>query len=167
LRTRLHRVTAVSANKSLVIDALIVAALLAVGGAGYYFSPLLLPKSDVVATPDPNCSLHERACDAALPDGGRIELGLMPRPIPNVQPLSVEVHVVGAAPAKVLLDLAGAKMNMGVNRSELREAVPGQFIGTASLPVCVTGSMDWIATVVVETGRQRISAPFRFTSSPH
>jgi hypothetical protein len=168
LRTRFDRSTdPVSAKKSFVIDALIVAALLAVGGAGYYFSPLLLPKSDVVATPEPNCSLHERACGAALPDGDRIELTLAPRPIPNVQPLTVEVRVTGAAPSKVLLDLAGARMNMGVNRSELAETEPGRFTGTASLPVCVSGAMDWVATVVVETGRQRVSAPFRFTSSPH
>lgn len=156
-----------SANKSLVIDAAIVAALLGVGAAGYHFSPLLLPKSDVVATPDPNCNLHERACGATLPGGGRIELSIAPRPIPNVQPLAVEVRVTGSAPSKVVLDLAGARMNMGVNRGELAETAPGRYTGSASLPVCVSGAMDWVATVMLETSRQRISAPFRFTSSSH
>lgn len=154
-------------NKSLIIDAAIVVALLLVGAGGYHFSPLLLPKSDVTATPDAGCDLQTRACGAALPGGGRIELSLAPRPIPNVQPLAVEVSVSGIEAHKVMLDLAGARMNMGVNRAELVETTPGRFTGTASLPVCVTGAMAWVATVVLESGRQRISAPFQFTSSPH
>jgi hypothetical protein len=157
----------VRANKSLIIDAAIVIALLLVGAGGYHFSPLLLPKSDVTATPDPGCDLHARACSAALPGGGRIELSLAPRPIPNVQPLAVEIRVTGIEASKVMIDLAGAKMNMGVNRTELAETAPGRFTGTTSLPVCVTGAMEWVATVVLESGRQRISAPFLFTSSPH
>ncbi|HEX8961464.1 MAG TPA: hypothetical protein VF801_00565 [Rhodocyclaceae bacterium] len=154
-------------NKSHIVDAAIVAALLLVAAGGYYFSPLLLPKADVTAAADPGCSLHERACGAAVPGGGRIELSMAPRPIPNVQPLTAEVTLAGLTANKVVLDLAGAKMNMGVNRVELAPVAPGRFAGTSSLPVCVTGSMDWIATVMVETGTQRISVPFRFTSSPH
>jgi hypothetical protein len=157
----------VRANKSLIIDAAIIVALLLVGAGGYHFSPLLLPKSDVAATPEPGCDLQRGACGAALPGGGRIELSLAPRPIPNVQPLAVEVSVSGIETHKVMIDLAGAKMNMGVNRTELTETAPGRFTGTTSLPVCVTGAMDWVATVVMESGRQRISAPFRFTSLPH
>lgn len=155
------------ANKSLLIDAAIVVALLLVAAAGYYFSPLLLPKSDVAATPDVGCDLQASACGAALPGGGRIELSIMPRPIPNVQPLAVEVRVSGTEAHKIVLDLAGATMNMGVNRTDLVQQSPGVFAATTSLPVCVTGAMAWVATVVVERGRERISVPFRFTSSPH
>ncbi|HEX8988560.1 MAG TPA: hypothetical protein VF816_11410 [Rhodocyclaceae bacterium] len=157
-----------SVNKNLLIDAAIVVALLLVGAAGYFYSPLLLPKSDIKAAPaDAGCDLQASACGAALPDGGRIELSISPRPIPNVKPLEVEVRVFGTAPDKVTLDFAGARMNMGVNRTDLAPVAPDRYAATTSLPVCVTGAMEWIATVIVERGRERISVPFRFTSLPH
>jgi hypothetical protein len=53
-------------------------------------------------------------------------------------------------------------MNMGHNRSELMATGAGRFAGAASLPVCVSGRMTWIATVQVETDRQRIAVPYRF-----
>lgn len=156
-----------SLNKSLVIDAAIVVALLLVGAGGYFFSPLLLPKSDVAATPEAGCDLQQRACAATVPDGGRIELSVTPRPIPNVKPLAVEVRLTGIDANKAVLDLAGAAMNMGINRADLAQSAPGRFTGTISLPVCASGAMAWVATVQIETGRQRIDAPFRFTSLPH
>ncbi len=154
-------------NKSFVVDAAIVAALLAVGAAGYHFSPLLLPKSDLAATPEPGCDLQRQACGAAIPGGGRIELSITPRPIPNLKPLGVEVRVTGRDAGSVMLDLAGATMNMGVNRTSLAQTAPGRFAGATSLPVCITGAMAWRATVILESGRERISAPFHFDSSPH
>jgi hypothetical protein len=30
------------------------------------------------------------------------------------------------------------------------------------LPVCVSGTMAWVATVIVETSGQRIAVPYRF-----
>lgn len=154
-------------NKNLLIDAAIILGLILVGIAGYWFSPLLLPKSDIAAAPDPACDLHRQACAASLPDGGRVELSVTPRPIPMVQPLAVEVRVAGADVRKAAIDFAGVGMNMGYNRPELPAAGPGRFAGTASLPVCITGTMAWQATVLLETDRQRISIPFRFDSKPH
>jgi hypothetical protein len=37
----------------------------------------------------------------------------------------------------------------------------GRHAGEASLPVCVSGGMNWIVTVLIETDRQRIAAPYR------
>ena len=62
----------------------------------------------------------------------------------------------------VNLAIAGATMNMGYNRSELAPAGNGRYAGETSLPVCVAGTMAWIATVVVETDRQRIAVAYRF-----
>ena len=157
----------VHAKRNLLIDVAILAALVAIGIAGYRFSPLLLPSADVVATPDAGCDLHRGPCGATLPGGGRIELSLTPRPIPMVQPLTVEVGIKGLEAGKVEIDFAGIGMNMGYNRPQLAPAGPGRFAGGASLPVCITGSMAWQATVLVEAGRQKISVPFRFESTPH
>lgn len=154
-------------KKNFLIDATVLLALVVIGAAGYWFSPLLLPTADVAATADAGCDLHRQACGAALPDGGRLELSITPRPIPMVRPLSVDVRVSGIDVGKVEIDFVGIDMNMGYNRPQLTPAGVGRFTGSASLPVCITGSMAWQATVLLESGRRRISVPFRFDSAPH
>lgn len=136
-------------------------ALLCIAFVGHQWSPLL-PKVDVRAEAEPGCDMQQRACPATFPTGERIELSITPRPISFLQPLHVEVIVSGLEPRKVELDFAGANMNMGYNRSELVAAAPGRYIGQTSLPVCVSGGMTWVATVIVETSRQRIAVPYRF-----
>lgn len=153
-------------NKHLLIDLALILALILLAVVGYKLSPLLLPKSDVVATPEPGCDLQRQACAATLPGGGRIGLAITPRPIPLIQPFLVEVTQEGLDARKVEVDFAGATMNMGYNRPELAPAGPGRFAGQAAIPVCVTGKMVWKATVIVETDRQRIAVPFLFDSHP-
>lgn len=131
---------------------------------GYKLSPLLLPKSDVSVQPQPDCDLHRRACAAVLPGGGRVQFSISPRPIPMVAPLQLEVAVTGREVASVEVDFAGINMNMGLNRPQLQPAGGGRFVGQASLPVCVTGGMDWQATLLIETEKERIAVPFRFSS---
>ena len=119
-----------------------IGALLAIAIAGHHYSPLLLPKADLTAVVAPNCDLHMGPCVATWPNGGRLELSMTPRPIPFLQPLRIEVAVSGVTPAKVEVD----------------------FAGESSLPVCVSGSMDWVATVIVDAPGQRIVVPYRFTT---
>jgi hypothetical protein len=52
-------------------------------------------------------------------------------------------------------------MNMGYNRSSWRRWGKDRHAGEASLPVCVSGGMNWIVTVLIETDRQRIAVPYR------
>lgn len=153
-------------KKNFLIDLGVLVFLVLIGVAGYWFSPRLLPKSDVVATPEPNCDLHRQACGATLPGGGRIELSITPRPVPMMEPLTVSLQLTGVAARHVAIDFSGLGMSMGYNRPELSPIGSGRFAGRASLPVCITGSMTWQATVLIETDRLRISAPFRFTSLP-
>jgi hypothetical protein len=153
-------------NRKILYDVLAILGIVLIAVVGYKLSPLLLPKADVSAVVEPGCDLHRRACGATLPDGGRIELSIAPRPIPMVTPLQVEVKAVGMQASKVEVDFAGVDMNMGYNRPELASTGPGLFRAEAMLPVCVTGKMAWAATVLVETGRNRIAAPFRFNSVP-
>ena len=139
--------------------------LLGIAVAGHYFSPLLLPKADVQAQPDPGCDLQRQACATRLADGGRIELSILPRPIPILTPLKVEVAISGLLARKVEVDFAGETMNMGYNRIALVPAEGGRFGGEAWLPVCVSGPMSWVVTVVVETDRKLISVPYRLSFS--
>jgi hypothetical protein len=139
-----------------------IAALIAIAVAGQQLSPFLLPKADATGVAAPGCDLQRQACAATLPDGARLQLSITPRPIPFLQALRVEVFVSGVKPRKVEVDFAGASMNMGYNRSELAASGLGRYAGEASLPVCVSGGMTWIATVLIETDRQRIAVPYRF-----
>ncbi|MFN4341680.1 MAG: hypothetical protein ACK4FE_06545 [Azonexus sp.] len=134
---------------------------------GYKMSPILLPKADLTALPDPACDLQKQACAASLPSGGSIELSLGNRPVPLVKPFAVEVVAKGIQPARIAVDFSGVEMNMGYNRPELQPSGAGRFVGEATLPVCITGQMDWQATVLVEAGSQRIAVPFRFTTGEH
>lgn len=142
-----------------------VLALILIGVVGYKASPLLMPKADIIATPDPACDLHRGACRVTLPSGGSLSFSLTPHPIPVITPLEVHVELEGANADRVSVDFAGVSMNMGFNRPGL-EPVAGatgrHFSGQATLPVCVTGRMTWQATVLVESGAQRIAVPYRF-----
>jgi len=139
-----------------------MAALLATAILGHQLSPLLLPKADVTGLAEPDCDLQRQACPATFGDGGRLQLSITPRPIPFLQPLRVEVSISGVNPKKVEVDFAGARMDMGYNRSQLTATGPGRHAGETSLPVCVSGGMTWVATVIIETDRQRIAVPYRF-----
>jgi hypothetical protein len=149
-------------GKSQLLNLAMMVALLAIAVIGHQLSPLLLPKADVTGVAEPGCDLQRQACTATLPQGGRLEFSITPRPIPFLQALRVEVTVSGVESRKVEVDFAGESMNMGFNRSQLAATGRGRHIGETSLPVCVSGGMTWVATVIVETDRQRIAVPFRF-----
>jgi hypothetical protein len=131
---------------------------------GYKLSPMLLPKADVTVQPDPVCNLQREACSVKLPSGGNVTLAMGTRPVPLVKPFEVEVTTSGLSPARVEVDFAGTDMNMGYNRPQLTARGAGNYVAEATLPVCVTGSMDWQATVLIETGGERLAIPYRFST---
>jgi len=67
-------------------------------------------------------------------------------------------------PDKVEVDFAGTAMNMGFNRPQLKRLASGRYEGQTTLPVCVSGAMEWQATVIVTAGDKVIAVPFRFDS---
>jgi len=149
-------------NKKTLIDLIGLLLIALVVVVGYKLSPILLPRADLTVQPDPGCDLRRQSCIVALPGGGRVEVGSSVRPIPLVKPFQIMVDVQGAAPARVEVDFAGIEMNMGLIRPLLIERAPGRFAGEVTLPVCITGQMEWQATVLLETGGERIAIPFRF-----
>lgn len=154
-------------NKRILIDLIGVLLIALVVVVGYKLSPMLLPKADVTVQPDPACNLQREACAVRLPAGGTIELAMGSHPIPMVKPFEVMVTATGFAPARVDVDFAGIDMNMGYNRPQLQARGNGRYIAEATLPVCITGQMDWQVTVLLEAGSERIAIPFRFASGGH
>ena len=151
-------------NKKILIDAIGFLLIALVVVVGYKLSPLLLPKADVSVFPDVHCDLHHQACGVDLPGGGRVELSFGTRPIPMVKAFRVEVKVSGVEAKLVEVDFAGIDMNMGLNRPHLAARGAGSYPAEVTLPVCMTGSMDWQATVLIETGGERVAIPYRFST---
>ena len=154
-------------NRKILIDVIGILLIALVVVVGYQLSPLLLPKADIVVQPDPACNLQRQACVVSLPAGGTIELAMGTRPIPMVKPFEVQVATSGFSPSRVEVDFAGIEMNMGLIRPELAARGNGRFAAQVTLPVCITGAMDWQVTVLIENGGERIAIPYRFSSGGH
>lgn len=152
-------------TKNLLLDAAILLALAILGVIGYKLAPLLSPKADI-ALPLSSCNLNQQACTAALPDGGQLEFSIEPRPVPSLKPLQLQATLTGSEVRSVEVDFAGTEMKMGYNRPQLASEPNNsqRFSGMASLPICITGSMEWDATVLVDTGKALVAVPFRFQS---
>jgi len=153
-------------TKNLLLDAAILLGLAILGVIGYKAAPLLSPKADIALALS-SCDLNQRSCAAALPDGGQLEFSIEPRPVPSLKPLQLRATVTGSEVRRVEVDFAGSEMKMGYNRPQLASE-PGdkqRFSGQASLPVCITGSMQWDVTVLVDTGKALVAVPFRLQTS--
>ena len=154
------------ANRKLLVDLLILLALVVLGVAGYLLAPLLTPQTDI-SLPVSSCDLGKTPCIIELPDGGRVEVAIDPRPILALKPLKLLAVVSGTDVRQIEIDFTGVDMKMGFNRPKLEPLGDGRFSGQASLPVCITGQMDWQATVLIDTGSERIAIPYRFSSGGH
>jgi hypothetical protein len=135
--------------------------------AVYRSWPLLFPSVTVAVSPDPGCDLSRAPCGTRLEDGASVRFSIMPRSIPVMKPLELEVVIDGMEVERVQVDFVGVDMDMGFNRVRLQSADDGRFIANAVLPVCVRRRMEWEARVLAQTDRGLISVPFRFfTVSP-
>jgi len=148
-------------NKKILIDVIGILLIALVVVVGYKLSPILLPKADVTIQPEAGCDLNRQACSAILPGGAKVELLSSIRPVPLVKPFMVQVSITGLSASRVEVDFAGADMNMGLNRPALQDQGNGRFVAEVTLPVCITGQMDWLVTVLIESGNQRIAIPYR------
>lgn len=151
-------------TRKLLLDTALLLLLAILGVIAYKLAPLLHPKTDI-ALPLSACNPGLQSCAATLPDGGQLVLSLSPLPIPALKPLQIEVAVRGSEVRQIEVDFAGTDMKMGFNRPLLKKQGEQHFFGQASLPVCITGTMDWEATVLAETSHALVAIPFRFSTS--
>jgi hypothetical protein len=145
-----------------------------IGVVGYKLSPLLGSTADIRISPPGNCNLHRAPCVVEF-DNGRLELSLSPQPIPLIRPITIKVRTTGIDVRRIDADFAGIDMNMGINRPQLLPVSgsdptgpsgafrEGRFQGETTLPVCITDSMNWELSLLVETRTGSFLIPFRFT----
>ena len=112
--------------------------------------------------PTASCQLETAPCRYGLPGGGSVTLNLLPRPLQAVVPMSVDIQLEGVEGISAGVDFAGVDMNMGFNLVPLGKHDSTHFAGQASLPICISGKMRWIATLQLETNKQLWHIPFEF-----
>ncbi|SEQ43664.1 hypothetical protein SAMN03080615_01548 [Amphritea atlantica] len=110
-----------------------------------------------------NCDLNQQSCTV---DMGEVSLSvdIQPRPVRSLTPLNYRVSINGTSASKVIIDLQGSEMYMGINQTELTadESSPGAFSGQGELAICTTGEMLWRLTVSAETAAGPINTWFEF-----
>ena len=152
-------------SKGLFLKSALALVLAIIAVVAYRRVPVAAPPATAEsALPATDCAPGLSACVATLPDGGQLELSITPTPIRPLHPLTLRVTLSGPAAkhtGKVEVDFAGTHMDMGYYRPELSGS-DGRFSAEAMLPVCVTGPMNWTATVLLSGKRQRLAVHFRF-----
>jgi hypothetical protein len=143
-----------------ILLGLLFAALVA--AAVYKAWPLLYPEVVATAPLDPACDLHAGPCTARFPGGLEVRFDIEPRTIPPLAPLRIAADLTGIDAHKVEVDFSGTDMNMGYNRSALKETEAGRYEGQGMLPACVRSRMGWEAKVMLHTAGGILVAPFRF-----
>lgn len=135
-------------------------ALLVVGLFTYrYQSQEELP---MVSAALSSCDVQKGACTTLIEGVGPVTLTIAPRPIPLVEPLTLQVETPLAGVRTAEVDFSGVDMNMGYNRFHLKAVADGRYEGEGMLPVCVRSRMTWEAKVMLATDSVMYVAPFRF-----
>lgn len=112
------------------------------------------------------CYLNTTQC-IAKKDEVQIALSVQPQAIASLKPLTFFADINHPDTKRVVLDLQGKEMYMGLNQIELTlNPATHLWEGTTELAVCTTGEMIWLATVSVfnATGTATTHAQFEFTA---
>ncbi|KAF0100516.1 MAG: hypothetical protein FD187_1033 [bacterium] len=130
-----------------VLAPLLLAALV---GAVLWFNPV---RQEPPAT-RADCAELTRGCALSV-EGRAIRLGV-DREIRVLQPFGLWLEAPGVARAEVRFTMPD--MDMGFNLYVLRPGPDGVLRATVTLPVCVSGSREWLMTLDLDG--TRLSVPF-------
>lgn len=137
-------------------------AMIIAAAAGHvWLRPIVFPPPDLVAAPDPGCDLQRSACVTEVASGS-VDIRFEPRPIPAARPFRVRVMAKGLPLRKAEIDFSGTVMDMGFNRTVLAPAGDGSHAAEVVLPACISGPMEWRATLVLHGGERRIVISHEF-----
>lgn len=120
---------------------------------------------DATAPLDPACDLQRGPCESVFPNGSKVSLSIEPRPIRALKSLQIRVRTEGIDAQSVTVDFRGVNMNMGYNRPQLKAVAAGQYAGSWVLASCGLDRMVWEATVLIETNKIKMAAPFHLETS--
>jgi hypothetical protein len=86
----------------------------------------------------------------------------MPQAVPLMRPLQLAVEAVGLDLRAVAVEIRGLNMDMGLNRTLLKQSQTGRWSGETILPLCSQRQMQWEAAVRLDAEQGRFEVPFLF-----
>ncbi len=125
--------------------AVAVLGLLGFLGARYLSMP-----DGVVRIGESACELSAGPCRHRLPDGSELVLMLRPRPVPLMQPVTVEVTIDGEGWRPLQGEITGLNMRMAPSRVSLHASGDGHWSGETILPVCSQRRMHWQFALLIQ-----------------
>ncbi len=149
--------------RSYLVLIVLVGLLLAGFSLNYLTTETELPIQRYVF--DLSCDLRAGPCETQLSEENKVSFSVTPRSLPLLQPLQLEVRLQGGSAEKVVVDINGVGMNMGLNRVELQTQGNGLYRGNTSLSVCVRDLMAWEAKVLLRQTDRILEVPFRFITA--
>ena len=132
---------------------------------------LLDGQPDITRVTPPPCDLNREVCSLPILTPVASEspwsFSITPRPIPVSSPITLTLTppdrtLPGNRPAAVWVDLTGDSMDMGLIRVPLTQGPDGQWEGTGSIPVCVSGQMRWRARLHLQLEQTTLQADWLF-----
>jgi hypothetical protein len=161
----LHKIPVLS-GRSVVWLAMVfaIAFVLSLKYSGSYISTTVDEQLQVVnLVSDPACDPVRQSCNALGGDVGvALQLG------PGVRPLErfpVNVRLSGIAPQdvdSVRVNFVMRHMDMGRNLYQLATDNAGAWTGSATLPICSSNRLDWVAVVEVTSQATQYTAEYPF-----
>ena len=148
-------------NNAITVILLLLAAILAV--IGYKLSQQQNQHAGTLL-PVAACNPARDDCTVTLSKGGKVTLSFSPRPVRPLRAFTARVAVSDVEVRSAEIDFDGTTMKMGYYRPRLNP-VDGGYSAEAMLPVCVTGTMEWAATVLLTTPDGSLAIPFHFEVS--
>ncbi len=140
---------------------IVVGLILAIAAVvAYKLWPSTQPRQDEALAPLA-CDPAERLCSRPLPTGGRLDFSASPAPIRPLQTMELSVTLQDTSAETIDIAFEGTQMKMGMERIAL-SGDGRRFSGKAMLPICITGSMEWSATVLLRQGGRTLAVPFHF-----
>lgn len=110
-----------------------------------------------------SCDLNHASCEVPT-NWGTATVTLSPKPVPVLQPITVELHLASPAPVEVQASLNGVDMDMGPNITRLQRAGANLWHGQMTVPICLTGTMRWQLSIDLRDGARNESVAFGFTA---
>ena len=123
-----------------------------------------------ILTVQGECDLSRSSCTAQDQSGHEVNISLSPRPVPLLEDVAIDVAVTGMDRLRVAqISVEGLNMYMGIQIVPLTiissdNASEQKLTGTLQLPVCTSRTMQWRATLVLQTSTKEYRAAYPFTT---
>ena len=144
------------------IGSFLAALVIAAGSFWAYSQPVVAVESLTLQQP---CDLHQAACEAHDNQGRSVQLRFTPNTLPLMQPLTATVAVHGVSNVRSLqLSVEGVNMYMGFQSVTLQNKNATDWQGELILPVCTQATMQWQASLLLDTPTGKIQALFPFVT---